>query len=76
VAKHKQVIFPLCLGEQEESTELKKAVWEWGDSTATMGESHALHYLGGTRNKLKLIISPRKKLISNSQACPASGRGW
>jgi hypothetical protein len=40
------------------------------------GESQALHYLGETRSKLKLKVSPKEKLISNPQACPVSGRSW
>jgi hypothetical protein len=40
------------------------------------GESQALLCLGETWSKLKQTILPREKLISNSQACPMSRRGW
>jgi hypothetical protein len=36
-------------------------------------ESKAVRCLGETRSKLTLKVSPRQKLISNSQACPVSG---
>jgi hypothetical protein len=40
------------------------------------GENQALHCFEETRSKLKLTVSPEEKLISNSQACPVSGRCW
>jgi hypothetical protein len=49
---------------------------EVGQLSRCCGESQALHCLGETGSKLKLTVSPREKLISNSQACPVSRRDW
>jgi hypothetical protein len=61
-------------GEAEYRAE--KAHVRVGRLSSHCGESQALHYLGETRRKLKLTVSPREKLISNSQPCPVRGRGW
>jgi hypothetical protein len=47
-----------------------------GQLSSHCRESQALHCLEETKSKPKLTVSSREKLISNSQACPASGRGW
>jgi hypothetical protein len=79
VAKHTQGIFPLCLGGRgagSDKTQSCKSplMWGWGDSAATIGK--ARRCLGETESKLKLTVSPREKLVSNSQACPMNGRSW
>jgi hypothetical protein len=60
----------------ELNAELKKPMLVWGDWAAAVGKSRhcpALEKLGA---RLKLTVSPRKKLISNFWACPLSGSGW
>jgi hypothetical protein len=61
---------PLCLGGGTEHRAEEALVW------VEQACGQALHCLGETGSELKLTISPREKLISNSQACPVSGRGW
>jgi hypothetical protein len=59
----------------EKNTELKRPPWVWSDLAVTVGKvSTVLPWRN--RSKLKLRVSPREKLISNSQSCPVSGRGW
>jgi hypothetical protein len=75
VAKYKKEICPLCLGRGAKYRD-EKACMGVELLNSSCGESQALHHLRETGNKLKLTISPREKLASNSQACPVCGMGW
>jgi hypothetical protein len=66
---------PLCLERKGKNTELKKPAWGWVTQQPLWGKPPR-YCFGETRNKLKLKVSPREKLIYNSQTCLVNGRGW
>jgi hypothetical protein len=61
-------ISPLLVGEGQ-NTGLKKHVWGWGNSAVLWGKQWIGLPWRETRTNLKLSVSPREKLIPNSQAC-------
>jgi hypothetical protein len=75
VVKHREGIFPLCQGkgEEVEENQAEKSLMGVGLLSSSCGEIQALHCPGETRT---LRVSPKAKLISNSQVCPMRGRGW
>jgi hypothetical protein len=75
VAKYTKGIF-LSAWEGGAEHRAEKANMGVEQLNSPYGESQALHYLGGTGSKMKLTVLPREKLISNSQVCPVSRRGW
>jgi hypothetical protein len=70
MAKYTEGVFPLCLRKGGAECRAEKALVGMGQLSSPCGERQALHYLGENRSKLKLKVSPKEKLISNTQVSP------
>jgi hypothetical protein len=78
VAKYTEGIFSSDLGEGQ-YMDLKTPVWNGevcGANQQPLWGKPGTALAWRNQKQAETDVSPKEKLISNSQTCPLSGRGW